>query len=195
MVFLYLSNSSSFLSRRPKQVYKYVYNFVQCLVLDKDLKITFVIVCIAVLISTSVFPLSKNVNANNVFAQHSNSSVIVENRAISPEDLLCDEGKHPDADGICADGSPPLVMRVNPLPTTEKFINKTYPATTNIVSLCADHTIANSTGKCHDGSLPLRLSSEDLTCTNGNHPVPNGTCSDGSLPLLLNKTQTAVTGK
>jgi hypothetical protein len=160
------------------------------LVLDKDLKITFVIVCVTVFLSTSVFA-----DANNVFAQDSNSSMIVENRAISPEDLLCGDDNHPDADGICADGSHPLVIRANPVPTTEKFLNDTYPATTNIVFLCGDHTIANSTDKCTDGSLPLQLSSGDLTCTNGNYPIPNGTCADGSLPLLLNKTQTAVTGK
>jgi hypothetical protein len=88
-----------------------------------------------------------------------------------------------------------LVIRANPLPITDEFVNDTKSATTNIVSLCADRTIANSTGKCDDSSLPLRISFEDLTCTNGNHPVPNGTCVDGSLPQLLNKTKTAVSGK
>lgn len=146
--------------------------------------------------TTSLFPLDKNVNATVVFAQDSNSSVIVENRALSTESLLCDDGNHPNAKGICADGSHPLVIRANPLPITEKLVNKTYPATTNIVSLCADRTISNSAGsKCNDGSLPLQLSIEDLTCTNGNHPVPNGTCGDGSLPQILNKTKTAVSGK
>ncbi len=154
------------------------------------------IICIIVFTSTSVFFLSNNANANVVFAQDSNSSVIVENRALSPEDLLCDDGNHPGVKGICADGSHPLVIRANPLPITEKFVNQTYPVTTNIVSLCADRTVANSTtGKCHDGSSPLLLSTEDLTCTNGNHPVPNGTCTDGSLPQLLNKTKTGVLGK
>lgn len=162
--------------------------------LDRDFKIAFVIVFIVLFISTaSLFPLSKNAKANDVFAQDTNTTVIVENRALSPENLLCDDGNHPDAKGICADGSHPLVIRANPLPVREEFVNETNPATTNIVSLCADSTIANSTtGKCHDGSLPLLLSTEDLTCTNGNHPVPNGTCTDGSLPQLLNKTQTAV---
>jgi hypothetical protein len=151
-------------------------------VLDKDFKIAFVIVCIVLFISTaSLFPLSKNANADVVFAQDSNSSVKVENRAISQENLLCDDGNHPDAEGICVDGSHPLVIRANPLPTTEEFVNETNPATTNIVSLCGDRTIANSTtGRCHDSSLPLQLSIEDLTCTNGNHAVPNGTCTDGS---------------
>jgi hypothetical protein len=166
-------------------------------VLDIDFKIAFVIVSIVLFISTtSLFPLSKNANANVVFDQGSNSSVKVENRAISPENLLCDDGNHPDAEGICVDGSHPLVIRANPLPTTEEFVNETNPATTNIVSLCADRTIANSTtGKCHDSSLPLQLSIEDLTCTNGNHPVPNGTCPDGSQAMLLNKTKTAVSRK
>ncbi len=182
--------------RRPKQVYKDVYDFVLCLVLDRDLKIRFVIVFIILFTSTSVFSLSKNANDNNVFAQDTNATVIVENRALSPENLLCDDGNHPGAKGICSDGSHPLVIRANPLPITEKFVNQTYPATTNTVSLCADRTVANSTiGKCHDGSLPLQLSTEDLTCTNDNHPVPNGICTDGSLPLLLNKTKTAVTVK
>jgi hypothetical protein len=87
--------------------------------------------------TTSLFPLDKNVNANVIFAQDSNSSVIVENRALSPESLLCDDGNHPNAKGICADGSHPLVIRANPFPITEKLVNKTYPATTHIVSLCA----------------------------------------------------------
>jgi hypothetical protein len=166
------------------------------LALERDLKFTFVIVCISVFISTSVIPLSKNANPDNVFAQDSNSSVTVENRALNPEDLLCDDGNHPDVEGICADASHPIVIRVNPIPTTEKYVNKTYPATKNIISFCADHTLVNSTtGKCHDGTPPLQISSEDLTCTNGNSLINNGTCADGSLPLLLNKTKTAVTGK
>ena len=167
------------------------------MVLDIYFKIGFLIVCIVSFTSTtSLFPLSKNANANVVFAQDSNSSVKVENRAISPENLLCDDGNHPDTEGICVDGSHPLVIRANPLPSTEEFLNETNPATTNIVSLCADHTIANSTtGKCQDSSLPLQLSIEDLTCTNGNHPVPNGTCTDGSLVMLLNKTKTAESRK
>ena len=149
-----------------------------------------------VISTTSLFPLSKNANANVVFAQDSNSSVIVENRAISAEDLLCDDGIHPDADGICADGSHPLVMRANPVPTIKQPEKKTNPATTNIVSLCVDRTIANSTtGRCHDGSPPMQLNIEDLTCTNGNHLISNGTCRDGSLPQILNKTKTAVSGK
>jgi hypothetical protein len=174
----------------------YITSF-NALVLNRDFKIAFVIVCIVMFISTtSLFHLSKNANVNVVLAQDSNSSVIVENRALSPEDLLCDDGNHPGAKGICADGSHPLVIRANPLPITEKFMNQTYPGTTNIVSFCADRTVANSTtGKCHDGSLPLQISTEDLTCTNGNRPVPNGTCADGSLPRLLNKTKTAVSGK
>ena len=104
-----------------------------------------------------MFSLAKNSSVNEVFAQDSNSSLIVENRAMSPENLLCDNGIHPDAKGICADGSHPLVTRVNPIATTEESVNETNPATTNVVSLCADHTIANSTtDKCHDGSLPLQ---------------------------------------
>jgi hypothetical protein len=165
------------------------------LVLNRDFEISLVIVCITVFTSTSVFFLSKDANANVVFAQDSNSSVIVENRAISPDNLLCDDGIHPDAEGICADGSHPLVTRANPLPITDEFVNDTKSATTDIVSLCADRTIANSTGKCGDSSLPLRISFEDLTCTNGNHPVPNGTCLDGSLSQFLNKTKTALSGK
>ena len=142
-----------------------------------------------------MFSLSKNSSVNEVFAQDSNSSLIVENRAMSPENLLCANGIHPDAKGICADGSHPLVTRVNPIATTEESVNETNPATTNVVSLCADHTIANSTtDKCHDGSLPLQLSIKDLTCTNGIHPVPNGTCADGLLPQILNKTKTYVSG-
>jgi hypothetical protein len=118
-----------------------VYNFVQFLVLNRDFKIVFVIVCIVMFVSTtSLFPLSKNTNANYVFAQGCNSSVKVENRAINPENLLCDNGIHPDTEGICADGSHPLVIRANPLPTTEEFVNGTNSATTNIVSLCADRT-------------------------------------------------------
>ena len=163
---------------------------------DRDFKIAFVIIWVAVFISTLlVFPLAKNSSLNEVFAQDSNSSVIVENRAISPENLLCENGIHPDTEGICADGSHPLVTRANPLPTTEESVNETNPATTNIVSLCADRTIPNSTtDKCHDGSLPLQLSIEDLTCTNANRPVSNGTCTDGSLPQFLNKTKTDVSG-
>jgi hypothetical protein len=154
-----------------------------------------VVVCITVLTSTSVFFLSTNTNFNDVFAD-TNGSVIVENKALSPKDLLCDDGNHPGIKGICADGSHPLVIRANPLPVNETFLNQSHPATTNIVSLCADRTSANSTtGKCHDGSLPLQLSTEDLTCTNGNRPYPNGTCSDGSLPLILNNTQTGLTVK
>ena len=155
--------------------------------------IKFVAVCITVLTSTSVFFSSTNANFSNVFARDTNASVIVENKALSPKDLLCDDGNHPGIKGICADGSHPLVVRANPLPVTEKFLNQSHPATTNIVSLCADHTSANSTtGKCHDGSLPLQLNTEDLTCTNGNRPDLNGTCTDGSQPLILNKTQTAM---
>jgi hypothetical protein len=155
-----------------------------------------VIVCFSVFISTSVIPLSKNANPDNVFAQDSNSSVIVENRAVSPEDLRCNDGNHPNTEGICADASHPLVIRANPIPTTEKYVNKTYSATTHIISFCADHSLVNSTtGKCLDGTLPLQISSEDLICINGSHPVNNGTCNDGSLPLLLNKTKTAVTEK
>jgi hypothetical protein len=155
-----------------------------------------VIVWITLFTSTSVFSLSNHANDNNVFAQDSNTTVIVENRALSAENLLCEDGNRPGAKGICADGSHPLVIRANPLPIAEKLLNDTYPATTTIVSLCVDRTVANSTsGKCHDGSLPLLLSTEDLTCTNGNHPGANGTCADGSLPLLLNKTKTAVTVK
>ena len=82
-----------------------------------------VIVCITVFASTSVFFLSKNANANVIFAQDSNSSVIVENRAISPANLLCDDGIHPDAEGICADGSHPLVIRANPLPIIDEFVD------------------------------------------------------------------------
>lgn len=157
--------------------------------------IKFVTVCITVLTSTLVFFLSTNANFNNAFARdtNDNASVIVENKALSPKDLLCDDGNHPGIKGICADGSHPLVIRANPLPVTEKFLNQSHPATTNIVSLCADHTSANSTtGKCHDGSLPLQLNTEDLTCTNDNRPDLNGTCTDGSQPLILNKTQTAM---
>ena len=158
---------------------------------DRDFKIVFAIVLVAVFIAPSIFPSAKNSSVNEVFAQDSNSSVKVENRAISLENRLCDNGNHPDAEGICVDGSHPLVIRANPLPTTEEFVNETNPAITNIVSLCADRTIDNSTtGKCHDSSLPLQLSIEDLTCTNGNDPVPNGTCAEGSLPQLLNKTKT-----
>ena len=82
------------------------------------------IVCITVFTSTSIFSLGNNGNDNNVFAQDTNATVIVENRALSPENLLCDDGNHPGAKGICADGSDPLVIRANPLPIT-KFINKT----------------------------------------------------------------------
>jgi hypothetical protein len=180
-----------------KHVYNYLYNIDKCLVLDRDFKITFVNLCIAMFISTaSLAPLSNNANANVVLAQDSNSSVIVENRAMSAKDLLCDDGMHPDADGICADGSHPLVIHANPIPTIGQPVNETNPATTSIVSLCADRTMANSTtGKCLDGSLSLQLSIEDLTCTNGNHPTRNGTCGDGSLPQVLNKTKPAVSGK
>ena len=146
--------------------------------LERDLTFTFVIVCFSVFIITSAFPLSKNANPGNVFAQDSNSSVTVENRAVSPEDLRCNDSNHPNAGGICADASHPLVIRVNPIPTIEKYVNKTYPATMNIISFCANHTLANSTtGKCHNGTLALQISSEDLICTNGNHPVQNGTCT------------------
>ena len=158
--------------------------------------IKFVIVSITVLTSTSVFLLSMNVSFDIVFAGDTNASVIVENKALSPKDLLCNDGNHPGIKGICADGSHPLVIRANPLPVNETYLNQSQPATTNIVSLCADDTSANSTtGKCHDSSLPLQLNTEDLTCFNGNHPSPNGTSNDGSLPLILNKTQTAVTSK
>ena len=173
-----------------KQLYKYVYNFVQYLALDRDFKIALVMGCIVMFImTTSLFPLSTNAKANDVFGQVSNSSVIVENRAISTKDLLCDDGMHPNADGICADGSNPLVIHANPVPITRKPVNEMNRATTDIMSLCTDGTMANSTtGKCDDGSDPLQLSIEDLTCTNGNHPVANGTCGDGSLPQILNKT-------
>jgi len=172
-----------------KQVYKYVYDFVPCLLLYNH-KIRLGIICITVFTSTFIFSFANNANDNNVFAQDANTTVIVENRALSPEDLLCDDGNHTGAKGICADGSHPLVIRANPVPITEKFINKTYPATTNIISLCADRNIANSTtSKCDDGSLPMQLSIEDLICTNDNNPVPNGTCADGSLPQILNKTK------
>ena len=192
-----MNNHRVFFKDDQKHVYKYQYNFVQCLVLDRDFKITFVILCIAMFVSTaSLAPLSKNAKANVVFAQDSNSSVIVENRVFSAKDLLCDDGMHPDADGICADGSHPLVIHANPIPTIGQLVNETNPATTSIVSLCTDSTMANSTtGKCPDGSLPLQLSIEDLTCTDGNHPTRNGTCGDGSLPQILNKTKPAVSGK
>ena len=160
--------------------------------------IKFVTVCITVLTSTLVFFLSTNANFNNAFARdtNDNASVIVENKALSPKDLLCDDGNHPGIKGICADGSHPLVIRANPVPVTGKSLNQTYPATTKVVSLCADSTLANSTtGECHDGSLPLQLNTDDLTCTDGNRPDPNGTCTDGSLPLILNKTQTSMTVK
>lgn len=192
-----LGNHRVFFKDDQKHVYKYLYNFVQCLVLDRDFKITFVILCIAMFVSTaSPAPWSKNAKANVVFAQDSNSSVIVENRVISAKDLLCDDGMHPDADGICADGSHPLVIHANPIPTIGQPVNETNPATTTIVSLCADRTMANSTtGKCLDGSLRLQLSIEDLTCTDGNHPTRNVTCGDGSLPQIANKTKPAVSGK
>ena len=88
---------------------------------DRDFKIAFVIIWVAVFISTLiVFPFqAKNSGLNEVFAQDSNSSVIVENRAISPENLLCENGIHPDAEGICADGSHPLVTHANPIPTSD----------------------------------------------------------------------------
>ena len=108
------------------------------MVLNRDFEISLVIVCITVFTRTPVFFLSKNANANVTFAQDSNSSVIVENRAISPDNLLCDDGIHPDAEGICADGSHPLVISANPLPITDEFVNDTKSVTTNIVSLCAD---------------------------------------------------------
>ena len=67
-----------------KQLYKYVNNFVQYLAFDRDFKITLVMVCIVMFIrTTSLFPSSTNAKANDVFGQVSNSSVIVENRAIS----------------------------------------------------------------------------------------------------------------
>ena len=158
---------------------------------DRDFKIVFAIVLVAVFIAPSIFPSAKNSSVNEVFAQDSNSSVIVENRAMSPESLLCDNGMQPDVNGICADGSHPLVTRANPIPTIDEPANETNQATTIIVSLCADHTIATATtDNCHDGSIPLQIDIEDLTCTNGNDPVPNGTCADGSLPQLLNKTKT-----
>ena len=107
--------------------------------------------------TASLAPWSKNAKANVIFAQDYNSSVIVENRAMSAKDLLCDDGLHPDADGICADGSHPLVIHANPIPTIRRPVNETNPATTSIVSLCADSTMANfTTGKCADGSLPLQ---------------------------------------
>ena len=102
---------------------------------------------------------------------------------------------HPDVDGICADSSHPLVIHANPVPTIGQRVNETNPATTSIVSLCADSTMANSTtGKCLDGSLPLQLSIEDLTCADSNHPTRNSTCGDGSLPQILNKAKPAVSG-
>ena len=138
--------------------------------------------------------MSKNdIDNNNIFVQDSNTSVIVENRALSPEDLLCDDGNHPDSKGVCADGSHPIVIRANPVPVTtatEEFVNETNTETSKIISLCANSTIVNSTtGKCDGGLLPLQVGIEDLICTNGNNPVPNGTCADGSLPRVPNKTQ------
>ena len=156
-----------------------------------DFKIAIAIVWVSVFICTP--SLFSSTSINEVLGRGSNSSVLVENRVMSPENLLCDTGIHPDAKGICPDGSHPLVTRANPIPTTEKSVNYTKPATINLVSLCADHTIANSTtDKCHDGSQPLQLDIEDLTCTNGNRPLLNGTCADGSLPQILNKTKTDV---
>ena len=37
-----------------------------------------------------------------------------------------------EAKGICADGSFPLIIRANPVPLTEEFVNELYPATINI---------------------------------------------------------------
>ena len=109
--------------------------------------IKFVTVCITVLTSTLVFFLSTSANFNNAFARdtNDNASVIVENKALSPKDLLCDDGNHPGIKGICADGSHPLVIRANPVPVTGKSLNQTYPATTKVVSLNADSTSANFT--------------------------------------------------
>lgn len=107
--------------------------------------------------TASFFPSGENDGANNVFAQDTNSSVLVENRVISLEDLLCNDGRHPEAEGICADISHPLVICANPAPITEEFVNETYPATMNtkLISACSDNTYANSTtSKCRDGSLP-----------------------------------------
>ena len=158
--------------------------------------IKLVVVIMSVLTSTSGYFLSTNANFNNVIARDINASVIVENKALNPNDLLCDDGNHPGITGICADGSHPLVIRADPLPVNETFMNNSHPATTKVVSLCADRILPNSTtGKCHDGSLPLRLSTEDLTCTNAKTPSPNGTCTDGTLPLLLNEAQNAMTVK
>ena len=157
--------------------------------------IKFVTVCITVLTSTSVFFLSTNANFNNAFARdtNDNASVIVENKTLSPKDLLCDDGNHPGIKGICADGSHPLVIRANPVPVTGKSLNQTYPATTKVVSLCADSTIAEFYYRWMSRRLPAAsLSTDDLTCTDGNRPDPNGTCTDGSLPLILNKTQTSM---
>jgi hypothetical protein len=50
----------------------------RCLVLNRDFKIAFVIVCIIVFTSTSVFSLSKDDSDNNVFAQDNNTTVMVD---------------------------------------------------------------------------------------------------------------------
>ncbi len=98
-----------------------MYDFVLCL-LYRDHKTRLVIICVTVFTSTSIFSLGY------VFAQDANTTVIVENRALSPENLVCDDGNHPNAQGICADESHPLVIRANPIPITEMVINETYPA-------------------------------------------------------------------
>ena len=50
----------------------------------------------------------------------------------SLKDLLCNDGSHLEAKGICADGSFPLIIRANPVPLAEEFVNELYPATINI---------------------------------------------------------------